>query len=64
VITGNDGLAGIMVTVPTRRGSDLGNYIGLYSNGTSTPPAANVSLDGVLVKAGATGARIGGVNGR
>jgi hypothetical protein len=62
VVTGNDGLAGILVTGAGSTGTVItGNYIGLYSNGTSTPPVANVSLDGILVNAGAANARIGGV---
>jgi hypothetical protein len=62
VITGNDGLAGIMVTGAASTGTVItGNYIGLFTNGTSAPPAASVSLDGVLVNAGAANTRIGGV---
>jgi hypothetical protein len=62
VITGNSGLAGVLVTGAGSTGAVItGNYIGLYSNGTSTPPAANVALDGVLVNGRATNARIGGL---
>ena len=62
VITGNDGLAGVLVTGAASSGTVIsGNYIGLYSNGISTPPAAAVSLDGVLVNGGAAKTRIGGV---
>jgi hypothetical protein len=49
-----------MVTGATSTGTVIsGNYIGLYSNGTSAPASGN-QLDGILLNAQSTGTRIGG----
>jgi hypothetical protein len=60
VITGNSGLAGVMVTGASSTGNVItGNYVGLFTGGTSAPSSGN-SLDGILVNASSTGTRIGG----
>lgn len=62
VITGNSGLANVQVTAAGSTGTVItGNYIGLFTNGTSTPPAATAAFDGILVNAAATNTRIGGI---
>lgn len=61
VITGNSGLYGVMVTSAGSTGNVItGNYIGLYTNGTSAPTPAFATLDGILLNAGSSGTRIGG----
>lgn len=61
VITGNDGLAGVHVTGAGSTGTVIsGNYIGLFTNGTGTPPAATATADGILLNAASTNTRIGG----
>jgi len=60
VITGNSGLAGVMVTGAGSTGTVVtGNYIGLFSSGSSAPASGN-TLDGILLNASSTGTRIGG----
>lgn len=61
IITGNSGLYGVTVTGASSTANVItGNYIGLFSSGTSAPAGGN-QLDGILLNGQATGTRIGGL---